>query len=122
MRATAIQSAFLCGLALALAASSARAQIIREPDRAPPRPSAEAMARFYPDAAKTAHVGGRVVLSCEARPSGTIGACAVRSESPTGYGFGKAALDMSARMRLGERACVAGPCRIEFPVDFRPGL
>jgi TonB family protein len=123
MRVSTLRTAFLGGLALALAAASAQAQIIREPDRAHSalRVPPEAMARFYPKVAQRAHVGGRVMLSCQGRPGGVLAACAVRSESPTGYGFGAAALAMSAHMPVGDQPCGRpGPCRIQFPVTFRP--
>lgn len=121
MRASTLRTAFLGGLALTLAAASSQAQIIREPDRAMPRLSREAMARYYPAAAKRAHVGGRVMLSCEGRRGGVLSACTVLSESPAGYGFGAAALAMSAHMPVGDQPCGRpGPCRIQFPVMFRP--
>ncbi len=48
----------------------------------------------WPQAARDNHIEGTVVLDCTVVPTGQVDACVVVSESPAGYGFGNAAVDM----------------------------
>ena len=57
------------------------------------------MARAYPENAARDGVGGAVVLACDITVTGGVGPCNVISESPSGFGFGKAALSRYFRMK-----------------------
>jgi TonB family protein len=73
---------------------------------APPRPpdpavvqahaeldkAAAAILAFYPADARAKGVEGQATLSCRRTPQGALTACVVASETPTGAGFGDAAL------------------------------
>jgi TonB family protein len=62
-------------------------------------PSARDFARFYPNEALDKGESGNVVLSCIIGGSGRL-ACAVASESPSGVGFGSAAIGISRQLRV----------------------
>ncbi|GIK50091.1 MAG: hypothetical protein BroJett013_27880 [Alphaproteobacteria bacterium] len=62
------------------------------------RPSARRIADVYPQRALREGVGGRVVLDCVVQPALDV-ACTVASETPTGEGFGRAALAASSAYR-----------------------
>lgn len=55
-------------------------------------PSAELLARLFPDTARRAGVEGAATVQCTIRRDGTLGDCAVTGENPQGLGFGGAAL------------------------------
>ena len=63
------------------------------------RPDADAMTRYYPEAALEQKVVGRVVLDCEVALD-TTASCVVKEESPEGWDFGQAALALSQSFRL----------------------
>jgi len=63
------------------------------------RPSARRIADLYPTRALNNGVGGRVQLSCTVRPNLSL-ACTVASETPSGQGFGQAALSASSAYRV----------------------
>ncbi len=93
-------------------------------DRAPDwryLPSLDVIQFFYPKAARKADVEGRVTVKCRLDVEGTPHDCGIISETPTGQGFGAAALKVAnlceflpARMN-GE--AVASTVRI--PISFR---
>jgi protein TonB len=62
------------------------------------RPSARRVADLYPDRAAREGAGGRVELDCSVRTNQTL-SCSVASETPTGMGFGRAALNASSSYR-----------------------
>jgi protein TonB len=62
------------------------------------RPSARRISELYPSRALREGVGGRVELNCSVRANQSL-ACSVASESPTGLGFGQAALSASSSYR-----------------------
>lgn len=67
----------------------------------PPRyrthPRADA---FNPRTAKSQAVSGQAVIGCTATAAGALDACRVVEETPTGWGFGQAALDASATISM----------------------
>jgi len=85
------------------------------------RPSAEQLLAAYPDRAIRAEVSGRATLSCGVRADGSMMGCSVVSETPDGYGFGRAALGLSRSFRLSPRtvdgAIVEG-ARVSIPIAF----
>ena len=120
----------------------AKPRVIEEPDvaiadfpEAPPpqvgladviwvrEPSARDFARFYPSRALDQGRSGRVVLDCVANARGALD-CSVVEESPTGWGFGDAALRIARQSRIAPRAedgsSVAGR-HVRLPLSFRAG-
>ncbi|MES2833702.1 MAG: energy transducer TonB [Pseudomonadota bacterium] len=85
------------------------------------RPSADQMLAAYPDRAIRAEVSGRATLSCGVLANGSMTNCSVVSETPVGYGFGRAALGLSRSFRLSPRmvdgAIVEG-ARVLIPIAF----
>ena len=76
--------------------------VIRNPtwDR---QPTAAQMMRAYPQRAIAGKVSGRASLTCAVRASGAVSDCVVNSESPSGYGFGRAAQELSRYFRVNPR-------------------
>ncbi len=64
------------------------------------RPSGDQLARAYPDRAIDREVEGTASLSCTVNANGTVSACGVVSETPGGYGFGRAAQGLSRYFRM----------------------
>lgn len=63
------------------------------------RPTADELRRYYPDRALRREKEGVVSLACIVRTDGAL-ACAVDEESPAGWGFGQAALQISQAYRM----------------------
>lgn len=94
-------------------------------------PSINDMTRAFPEAARDAGTGGRVMLDCSIAADGRMTECRVARESPEGQGFGEAALGLAPMFQLspynrdssrfaGRRARVplvwlAGDCPALFP-------
>lgn len=66
------------------------------------RPGAREFERFYPARARERGQEGRVTLDCRVRANGAIG-CTVANETPSGWGFGAAALKIAPSFRLAPR-------------------
>lgn len=64
------------------------------------RPSADQVAKAYPEQALRGGVGGLVILACDVTAIGAVVKCDAVSESPQGYGFGRAALSLSRYFRM----------------------
>lgn len=64
------------------------------------KPGAREYARFYPDRAMRQNVEGGATLACQVSAAGSLRDCRIAAESPTGYGFGAAALKLSAYFRM----------------------
>jgi TonB family protein len=85
-------------------------------------PTAEDMDNFFPAKAALDGLGGRAVLHCTETAQGRLTACRVVSEAPDAYGFGSAALKLSARMGVtpGEAGRELDiPIRFQDPPPFR---
>ena len=67
------------------------------------RPGGDQLARAYPDRALEREVEGTASLSCTVNANGTVSACGVVSETPAGYGFGRAAQGLSRYFRMSPR-------------------
>lgn len=82
-------------------------------------------AKAYPAKAAQAGLSGDVKMRCSASAAGLLEDCAVVSESPTGQGFGAAALSLARGMELKPTTAdgkpVAGRSFI-VPIKFEPGV
>lgn len=80
------------------------------------------LTRFYPHGALRQNVEGRAVLDCLVSTTGSL-ACALASETPTGWGFGPAALQIASEYRMipatRDGAPVEGRYRMVVPFDLR---
>ncbi|MFT3727037.1 MAG: energy transducer TonB [Terricaulis sp.] len=87
------------------------------------RPTRRDFQNAYPRRALFAGQNGHVTLSCTANSAGGLN-CSVTNESPGGYGFGRAALDLSRKFRLEpatpDGRSVAGG-QVDLPIEFRSG-
>lgn len=64
------------------------------------KPSADQMARVFPERAQRMGVPGKATLACIVAANGTVGGCQVISEDPSGFAFGKAALRLAPYFRM----------------------
>jgi TonB family protein len=116
-----IRSHLLLVLATGLLLGAAPASDIQRPDWKT-KPAGEAISRVYPDAAMRQGEGGKVVLGCTVAVSGLLGDCAVVSEDPPGFGFGKAALSLTAEMTMNPAKVRGRPIEstVRIPLSFTP--
>ena len=64
------------------------------------KPSADQMARVFPERAQRMGVAGKATLACIVAANGTVGGCQVVVEDPSDYQFGKAALKLAPFFRM----------------------
>ncbi len=77
--------------------------------------------RFYPKGALRKGVTGRTTLQCRVATTGAMTGCDVLNESPTGFGFGDAALAMTPLFRVNQAQipCPLDGCAIvRIPIVF----
>lgn len=110
---------------LALSAPVAEAarprSVITRPDWAQ-KPSGDDMERFYPERARTEEVGGRATIVCVVNATGSLADCTVADETPKDYGFGDAALSLSAMFRMKPKTIDGTPVDggdITIPIIFQ---
>jgi TonB family protein len=86
------------------------------------KPSGEDMENFYPAASGGA--AGKAFISCIVTSRGTLDKCFVVSESPTGMGFGAAALSLAPMFMMRpmtENGVPVGGAHIVIPINFAGG-
>jgi TonB family protein len=83
-------------------------------------PSANDITRVYPWDAQRLGITGTAVLECVANEYGYLADCVVRSETPEGRGFGNAALETTAYMRMRPATKYGVPVRasVVIPLNF----
>jgi len=84
-------------------------------------PTRAQVAAAYPVRALSDGVDGVGVIDCLVTLEGKLGDCRQVSETPTGYGFGRAALDLAADYKLSPRVIDGEPqagAEVQVPVQF----
>lgn len=107
-------------LALLAAAPALAQEATTESGRWDARPSQEDFIRLGPPDAVRDRVRGSATVDCELSANGRPKACVVKSESPAGAGFGRAALKLAPLYKVAQTKEVqlAGS-RLQFVIAFR---
>lgn len=86
-------------------------------------PTSRDFARYFPRRALDQGQSGRVVLDCLIGDNGRL-SCSVAQESPSGYGFGQAGMNISRQLRVQSRLPNGSPAagrRLRLPLSFQAG-
>lgn len=86
------------------------------------KPSGEDMARYYPTMAQFADLTGKAILNCTVTAQGLLANCTISGETPSGFGFGDAALQMASLFRMKPMTVNGVPASgatIRIPINFR---
>jgi TonB family protein len=85
------------------------------------QPSGDDMAKEYPKLAQLMDLAGRAAIRCAVDAEGRLQDCAVVSESPAGFGFGAAAVRLSAYFSMKPERIDGQPVRstITIPIKFQ---
>jgi protein TonB len=79
-------------------------------------PTSEDMAKYYPEKALEVGKEGGATLQCVVTKARALANCTIASETPPGFGFGDAALQLSKLFRM-KRAAKPGS-RLAIPIQF----
>lgn len=86
------------------------------------RPSADDVARYYPERAQRLEVSGRAELSCQVLADGKLAGCSVVSEDPPDQQFGEAALKLSRLFKMRPMTRDGAPTNggtVHIPIRFQ---
>ncbi len=104
------------------AVTSADGHLVSNPDWRR-KPTAEDIERYYPQEAERKRVAGRVVINCKVARDTRLAGCKVEAETPTGWGFGDAAVRMASQFRMYPKTVDGQPTDagdVRVPINFEP--
>jgi TonB family protein len=114
------------GVALATGAAGENVQPVQSALRSGDwldKPSGADVDAVYPPRAVKEGVGGTAEMECAATAEGTLGRCRILQETPAGYGFGDATLNLAGKFRMAPKTpdghSVQGGI-VRIPLTFRP--
>ncbi len=85
------------------------------------KPSGDQVDAAFPKIAQTLRLNGRAELQCTAEPDGSVDQCAAVNETPTGMGFGAAAVSLAPYFEMRPATMDGRPvaAKINIPINFR---
>ena len=84
-------------------------------------PTGRDMARYYPERAQRFGINGAAIVSCNVTAVGTLESCTVVEETPSGFGFGVAALRMTPLFKMEPNTADGAPVgggTVRIPIRF----
>ncbi|HEX7948132.1 MAG TPA: energy transducer TonB [Phenylobacterium sp.] len=94
---------------------------IENPDWLPPPAQADPL-RYYPEVAQKRGVEGAATIACIVTAQGALTGCKVETETPAGWGFGEAALQLAPLFRMKPKAKDSAPVAgrpVSIPIRFK---